>query len=115
MYAIRSYYDNDGIRDVNEGFNEQYPELSADSDQDGIPDYWDIDSDNDGIVDNIEGQGEDSYIDPIGWRDYNHNGWDDRYDDEEGGSPFDINLTDTDEDGTPDYLDTDSDNSYNFV
>jgi len=109
--------DNDGIRDVNEGFNEQYPELSADSDQDGIPDYWDIDSDNDGIVDNIEGQGEDSYIDPIGWRDYNHNGWDDRYDDEEGGSPFDINLTDTDEDGTPDYLDTDSDNDgvYDFI
>ena len=102
--------DNDGIRDVNEGLNEENPELSVDSDQDGIPDYLDIDSDNDGIVDNIEGQGEHSYIEPDGWRDDNNNGWDDRYDDEEGGYAFDLNLTDTDDDGIPDFLDSDSDN-----
>lgn len=109
--------DNDGIRDVNEGLNEEYPALSVDSDQDGIPDYLDVDSDNDGILDNIEGQAEDNYIEPDGWRDDNHNGWDDRYDDDEGGYPFDLDLTDTDEDGTPDYLDSDSDNDgvYDFI
>ncbi len=109
--------DNDGIRDVNEGFNETYPALSFDSDQDGIPDYFDIDSDNDGILDNIEGQAEDNYIEPVSWRDDNHNGWDKRYDNDEGGYPFDLGLTDTDGDGTPDFLDTDSDNDgvYDFI
>ncbi len=95
--------DNDGIRDVNEG------DMAYDSDNDGIPDSWDIDSDNDGILDNIEGQGEDNYIPPLG-RDSNGNGWDDAYDPEDGGWPFDIDLTDTDGDLTPDFLDIDSDN-----
>ena len=112
--------DNDGIRDniENGGFWPEDPgAVLLDSDQDGIPDYFDIDSDNDGIVDNIEGQGEHDYIAPDGWRDDNHNGWDDRYDDEEGGNAFDLYLTDTDGDGTPDYLDSDSDNDgvYDFI
>ena len=105
--------DNDGIRDniENGGYWPEDPDaILIDSDQDGIPDYLDIDSDNDGIVDNIEGQDEHNYIEPDGWRDDNNNGWDDRYDDEEGGYAFDLNLTDTDGDGIPDYLDSDSDN-----
>ena len=107
--------DNDGIRDniENGGFWPEDPGAELiDSDQDGIPDYLDIDSDNDGIVDNIEGQDEHNYIEPDGWRDDNNNGWDDRYDNEEGGYPFDLNLTDTDGDGVPDYLDSDSDNDH---
>ncbi|HPF51382.1 MAG TPA: Ig-like domain-containing protein, partial [Draconibacterium sp.] len=112
--------DNDGIRDniENGGFWPEDPNgVLIDSDQDGIPDYLDVDSDNDGILDNIEGQAEDNFIDPVGWRDDNHNGWDDRYDNEEGGYPFDEFLTDTDGDGTPDYLDSDSDNDgvYDFI
>jgi len=105
--------DNDGIRDniENGGYWPEDPDvILIDSDQDGIPDYLDIDADNDGIVDNIEGQDEHNYIEPDGWRDDNNNGWDDRYDDEEGGYAFDLNLTDTDGDGIPDYLDSDSDN-----
>ena len=107
--------DNDGIRDniENGGFWPEDPGAELiDSDQDGIPDYLDIDSDNDGILDNIEGQDEHNYIEPDGWRDDNNNGWDDRYDNEEGGFPFDLNLSDFDGDGVPDYLDSDSDNDH---
>jgi gliding motility-associated-like protein len=96
--------DNDGIRDIYEG------DMMVDSDQDGIPDSWDIDSDNDGIVDNIEAQGEHTYIAPDGWRDDNNDGWDDRYDPDYGGFPFDLNLNDHDGDGVPDFRDIDTDN-----
>lgn len=101
--------DNDGIRDVEEG------DGLVDSDMDGIPDSWDIDSDNDGIADNVEGQEENNYIEPDGWRDDNNNGWDDRYDSEEGGYAF--VPVDTDGDGIPDFRDTDSDNDgvFDFI
>ncbi|HYQ59138.1 MAG TPA: Ig-like domain-containing protein [Draconibacterium sp.] len=103
--------DNDGIRDniENGGYWPEEQVGLIDSDHDGIPDYLDIDSDNDGIPDNIEGQGEHNYIPPTG-RDGNGNGWDDAYDPDNGGFPFDLELTDTDDDSTPDYLDIDSDN-----
>ncbi|WP_346862647.1 Ig-like domain-containing protein [uncultured Draconibacterium sp.] len=102
--------DNDGIRDVNEG------DLAYDSDLDGIPDSYDVDSDNDGILDNIEGQGEHNYIPPTG-RDTDGDGWDDAYDPDNGGYPFDISLTDTDGDSMPDFLDIDSDNDgvFDFI
>jgi gliding motility-associated-like protein len=102
--------DNDGIRDVNEG------DLAFDSDLDGIPDSYDVDSDNDGILDNIEGQGEHNYIPPTG-RDTDGDGWDDAYDPDNGGYPFDISLTDTDGDSMPDFLDIDSDNDgvFDFI
>jgi hypothetical protein len=102
--------DNDGIRDIMEG------DRAIDSDNDGIPDSYDIDSDNDGILDNIEGQGETNYLPPLG-RDTNGNGWDDAYDPEDGGWPFDINLTDTDDDTVPDFLDIDADNDgvFDFI
>jgi gliding motility-associated-like protein len=68
----------------------------------------DIDSDDDGIVDNVEGQDNlQAYIPPSG-ADNNGNGIDDAYDPEVGGTS--IGTTDTDSDGTPDYLDEDSDN-----
>jgi len=92
--------DNDGIPDVDEG------DGSIDSDWDGIPDSEDIDSDNDGITDNVEWQEENSYVMPMGI-DANKNGWDDAYDNLVGGKysfPVDTNV-----DGIPDYLDTDTD------
>ena len=93
--------DNDGILDVNEG------DQLVDTDGDGFPDSLDIDSDNDGITDNQEGQLDSNYILPLGI-DSNGNGWDDAYDDANGGTP--IVLVDTDGDGKNDLVDTDSDN-----
>ncbi len=104
--------DNDGIRDniENGGYWPEDEMGLIDSDHDGIPDYMDIDSDNDGIPDNIEGQGEHNYIPPTGV-DSNGDGWDDVYDVTIGGVyTFDLDLTDTDGDSMPDYLDIDSDN-----
>ena len=104
--------DNDGIRDniENGGYWPEEQVGLIDSDHDGIPDYMDIDSDNDGIPDNIEGQGEHNYIPPSGV-DSNGDGWDDIYDVTIGGViTFDEELTDTDGDSMPDYLDIDSDN-----
>ena len=75
----------------------------TDSDGDGIDNSLDIDSDNDGITDNIEAQENASYQAPTG-QDSDHDGLDDAYE-TAGLSPID-----TDGDGTPDFLDTDSNN-----
>lgn len=91
--------DNDGIPDSMEG-------IGIDTDNDGIPNNLDIDSDNDGIPDNIEWQDEFNYIRPSNV-DANNNGWDDAYDTEMGGTCY--SPVDTDENGTPDMLDRDSD------
>lgn len=74
---------------------------ATDTDGDGIPDYWDLDSDNDGITDNIEAQSTAGYIQPSGV--FDSNGVDEAYN---GG----LTAVDTDGDTTPDYIDTDSDN-----
>lgn len=92
--------DNDGIPDIDEG------EGAIDSDGDGIPDNKDIDSDNDGITDNIEWQDENNYVAPMNV-DANNNGWDDAYDNSVGGK-YSFSV-DTNKDGIPDYLDTDTD------
>ncbi|MBX2894427.1 MAG: gliding motility-associated C-terminal domain-containing protein [Cyclobacteriaceae bacterium] len=76
-----------------------------DTDQDGKPNYKDIDSDNDGIVDIIEGQATVSYQAPTG-TDTDNDGIDNRFD-VTGGTP--LVPVDTDGDGIPDYLDSDSD------
>jgi hypothetical protein len=44
---------DDGIIDTYEGF---HPTTSRNTDKDGIPDCQDIDSDNDGIPNKVEGQ-----------------------------------------------------------
>ncbi len=73
----------------------------------GGPDYLDIDADDDGIPDNIEGQPSDDYTGPTG-TDTDGDGIDDAYDIDSGGDPID--PVDTDGDDTPDYQDLDSDN-----
>jgi len=86
----------------------------SDSDGDGTPDYLDLDSDNDGILDAIE----DSTTPALSGMDADDDGIDDAVDvDLTGGADVDGNgvddsmePTDTDGDGTPDYLDLDSDN-----
>ncbi|WP_340065329.1 choice-of-anchor L domain-containing protein, partial [Ascidiimonas aurantiaca] len=74
---------------------------------DTVQDYLDIDSDNDGIVDNIEAQTTAGYIAPSG-NDVNQNGLDDNYD-ASPITPVNTDSTLTNSDTVPDYLDTDSD------
>ncbi|MFK8054216.1 MAG: beta strand repeat-containing protein, partial [Woeseiaceae bacterium] len=98
--------DGDGIPDIIEG--------TGDSDGDGIPDNQDPDSDNDGIPDEDEIRS----IPPLTGLDGDNDGIDDAIDvDVTGGTDDDGNGIDDafepddfDGDGTPDYLDTDSDN-----
>ncbi len=74
-----------------------------DTDGDGLLDYLDIDSDNDGITDNIEAQDTNAYIFPAG--SVNGSGLDTNYTGGPGLSPVD-----TDGDLIPDFIDADSDN-----
>lgn len=79
---------------------------AADSDLDGFADYQDIDSDNDGLPDNLEGQTQATYSD-ISNTDTDNDGLDDAYDPNNGGSI--LTPPNTDGTGSADYLDTDSD------
>lgn len=96
--------DGDGIDDVFDVDNVGGPDANGDgvadstsardSDGDHVPDFRDLDSDNDAIPDVVESGGHDE--------------------DEDGVLDADGTITstprDTDGDGIPDYLDTDSDN-----
>ncbi len=75
------------------------------TDTNGNADFLDIDADDDGIVDNIEGQPTTGYVAP-GGTDSDNNGVDDAYD--TNGTW--INPVNTDGVDNPDYTDTDSDN-----
>ncbi len=79
----------------------------ADTDSDGIPDYQDIDSDNDGIVDNVEAQASATYVAPVD-ADADGDGLFDVYDEDVavGNALAPIN---TDATGSADYLDADAD------
>ena len=80
------------------------------------PDYLDIDSDEDGIPDNIEGMPTGSYLLP-GTIDTDGDGLVDTYDNIVGFSGAGIFVYDHDVDGTPDYrdLDTDADGQPDIV
>ncbi|MGB3149725.1 MAG: hypothetical protein WBB27_03605, partial [Maribacter sp.] len=78
------------------------------TDNDYVPDYLDIDSDNDGILDNVEAQTTEGFIAPCGI-DSDGNGLDDHYE-ETPGSCGGLTPIDTDGDHTPDFRDLDSDN-----
>lgn len=79
----------------------------TDTDSDGIMNSIDIDSDADGIVDNIEGQVSGTISQPSG-SDSDGDGIDDSFDPDNGNSL--IVPVNTDGTDTPDYIDTDSDN-----
>ena len=101
--------DNDRITDADEG-----RAMMVDTDKDGLPDYRDLDSDGDGISDEVEAGDADLATpardtDKDGIADYRDTDSDDDglSDTEELSDTF--TVVDTDGDGTPDYLDTDSD------
>ncbi|WP_176397518.1 tandem-95 repeat protein, partial [Polaribacter haliotis] len=104
--------DKDGLADtndadfagnVNSGFG-----FNADRDGDGVKNYLDIDIDNDGIIDNIEGQATASYVAPKG-TDTDNDGIDDAYDVDTAGGVA-IGYANTDGGSAPDYADTDAEN-----
>lgn len=91
----------------NDGILDIHEGKTTDTDGDGIPNCLDIDSDNDGITDYMEWQVESSQC-TLALCDANGDGWDAGFDPEEGGNYYE--QVDTDLDGVPDYLDNDSDN-----
>ncbi len=116
--------DNDGILDVNEGLVDAnydgWPDdESTDTDGDGTPDSLDLDSDNDGILDNLEARTDREAVkaldlNPNGAIDISFpvgaNGVPDAIETEVDSGILIYNLLDSDNDGTPDFQDTDSDN-----
>lgn len=112
--TINSDFDCDGIYDIQDldDDNDGIPDIvegnnEIDTDDDGITDNFDIDDDNDGIPDIREWQSEDDYMLPSGI-DANNNGWDDAYEEKVGNNQF--TAVDTDKDNIPDFRDNDSDN-----
>ena len=110
--------DNDGIPDTAEGqgtnSKQSLAEISAtgsaDPDGDGIPNELDLDSDGDGIPDHNEGGGtndkdSDGFAD--NFIDIDGDGHHDQHDEDQMNDR--LPLPDTDGDGIPDFLDTDSD------
>jgi len=87
------------------GLAEGAADEAADTDGDGVPDYRDLDSDNDGIVDLVEARGVDGNGDGRldNLRDANGDGADD------GLQRTTTPWIDTDGDGSPDFRDLDSD------
>ncbi|MCP4975020.1 MAG: T9SS type B sorting domain-containing protein [Maribacter sp.] len=79
-----------------------------DTDYDHHPDYRDIDSDNDGILDNVEAQTDEDFQAPCGL-DSDGNGLDDHYEDNPG-SGEGITPINSDTDNYPNFRDIDSDN-----
>jgi hypothetical protein len=99
--------DNDGIPNTDEvASNEIILRKSSGSKQMEIPD----DSDGDCICDILEAGGLDEDRDCVvdSFIDLDGDGLNDAQDTDQGG--VEITLTDTDDDGTPDFLDPDSDN-----
>ncbi len=102
-----TYQDNDmdGIADTFDTDQSGTQLIPIDTDGDQIYDCYDIDSDNDGIVDIIESQSAATY-NSLSHTDENTDGMDDIFD--TSGTPN--GLVDTDGDGIYDHLDTDSNN-----
>ncbi len=81
-----------------------------DRDQDGVPDFKDLDSDNDGRPDAIEAGGSADHTGQYGmFPDNNINGLNDAVDPFAPGGQA-LALPDSDGDGSPDFVDIDSDN-----
>ncbi|WP_103866689.1 DUF4114 domain-containing protein [Aquimarina sp. I32.4] len=99
--------DLDGIADIVDIDQTGIAFYPADTDGDLIYDPYDIDSDQDGIIDLIEGQNSLNFI-ALSGSDQDRDGMDDAFDPDNAGTPQGyINTDGTDK---PDFLDTDSNN-----
>ena len=98
--------DQNGLADAVDKSNGGTALPRADFDGDGVPNYLDLDADNDGILDNDEAQTTLAYQAPTGL-DTDGDGWDNRYDQDNGGTA--ISLSDKEGDSNPDYLDLNTD------
>jgi len=115
--------DNDGILDTEEGVvdadQDGIPEAnSTDSDGDGVPDGYDLDSDNDGILDIVEGRLPADRVNQIDPNDtgsaatnipVGNNGVVDSIETATDSNTIFTPILDTDNDGTPNFQDIDSD------
>ncbi|WP_166435238.1 Ig-like domain-containing protein [Christiangramia sabulilitoris] len=109
--------DGDGLADTNDpdnagnvlGGNEFL--LNRDFDNLGLPNHLDIDTDNDGIIDNVEAQSTFAYVAPSG-NDTDGDGIDDAYDVNNGG--VGIGYVNTDGGTEPDFADTNSEDDGSF-
>ncbi len=105
--------DGDGIPDSVDdgvGFGDPVPPVLPDADMDGVPDNQEVDSDNDGVNDNVLNGCIDVAMDgQCDGVDVDGDGIIDQVDEDTTvfGSPV---LDDTDGDGIPDLLDVDDDN-----
>ncbi|MDC6390084.1 Ig-like domain-containing protein [Maribacter sp. PR1] len=81
--------------------------IPLDTDEDGKPDFRDLDSDNDGVLDNVEAQSTDGFQEPCGM-DVDGNGLDDHYENTPG-SGEGITPINSDTDELPNFRDIDSD------
>ncbi len=96
--------DIDGLNDTVDPSEGGVPLSKPDFDSDGVPDFLDLDSDNDGVSDAFESRSKIM----INGRDTDGDGIDDVYDTDQGGT---LNTTvDHDGDGLDDMFDIDSDN-----
>ena len=111
---------NDGYADGNLGsdgwsdiINSIDPLVLPNTDAFGLPNYIDIDADNDGIVDIIEGQTTAGYTAPSG-TDSDNDGIDNAYDNNDalfgGDANNGVTPNNQESNGNPDYIDTDTDN-----
>ncbi|TDS17116.1 gliding motility-associated-like protein [Maribacter caenipelagi] len=102
--------DNDGIDDVFDADNGgSFTNTLVNTDSDSHPDYLDLDSDDDGIIDNIEWQSTSGYLSPSA--DSDGNGLADNYEVVPAGSGESINQPEnSDGQDSPDFRDLDSDN-----
>ncbi len=100
----------DIYEDVNDSGTSNLPLTDSDTGTgfDDNPDYLDIDSDQDGIPDNIEAQTTLGYTAPTG--DVGVNGVDSSYENVDTYSPTALTPVNTDNSDNPDYRDTDADN-----
>lgn len=102
---------SDGIKGT-DGWDDAIDALGsltlANNDADANLNYLDIDSDNDGIPDNVEGLSTSSYQFPLN-ADTDADGIDNRYDNIVGFGGNGITPNNLDGDGFPDYTDTDTD------
>ncbi|MFT3705609.1 MAG: Ig-like domain-containing protein [Agriterribacter sp.] len=102
--------DKDGLSDLNDPDYvtiSTNPAFNQDRDFDGLSNYLDIDADNDGIIDIIEGLATNQYVLPTGV-DTDGDGIDDAYDVNNGGVIS--GYSNIDGGSAPDYVDTDADN-----